>query len=1205
MMRWRFRIALGSTAETVCVYLFRWLRRCGQGQFWLVHECGSNFCALAHCSRGRCRKPGFAHRRVSSRYRSRITLRLTGQAAWIAGLCLFYSHAVASSHLQDAACTRQSRETSLILSPEERAFVIGQIANGKRLVRAVLVTQPGRSEEVAAKLTALDSQIVMREAEIDFLYVVMPIASIASVMGWSELTGFQLWTSGSNASTLRNLDASAAEPVRLAASAPSGRPPTARTPRDNPYTAGRATQALPFKTKHPTYDGRGVVIGSVEPVNPLAPVLQNAWSLQGERQPKLTKLTLVPPLNVTRTAIPEALPRPFAGQSAWQNTIEVGAIDDSVVFHGRSYALPVKALSGELRMTLFRGPQTEAELLNGILPSVPDFVVLWTLEAGRLWIAEVSATEFSKAISIPVPAEDHVAMAVPFGGEQTHTLFIAAQRATRSLGALIFPQATGGHGTMVASVAVGHDFLGGEMEGVAPGAQWQVAIPPEATAEEGGVFTPTPATDLRAWLSLFRDPGVDVLSNSAAFGFEGASRRLAQASHVDWQVLDRLLAKYPKTFLSAGGNLGPASLGIDHLPAVSDAVITVGAYTPRDTWQANFGLVPSRVHTPASYSQFGPAADGGFKPDLLALSGVFTAMEGNSYYYEAPHGYGISGGTSAATPHAAGHVALLVSAAKQAGIPYDPARLRVALFSTARFLDGVEARVQGHGLIQVEQAWEALQALRDFTPQAFATCAPVRTFWSAQLDIPHRGRGLYEVGWSPGERKTRELRITRTSGSTLPLAYAIRWRQAPVNGEQSSASSAQAFSSPVARVTLPLNQAVSLPVQIHVGPSGAYSAILDLVDPSTGWVVHSVMHTVIVAEPLTEHNGYTAKVTRSAPRPGQGLVFVNVPEGSTALRVRLQQRGGRNAILKVQMPNGQSPGWSVIEGRDYYDHTFASPMAGVWQLWVTHYDDMLPIHVDRKEDVNASATPFRMQVTAVRAAPLARSNGHEVAFVNRYAPVHGAKWVSPLPLGVLRSQHALLKPGLSPVSYDIDVAPGTEKLEVEIQAKAAANVSLLVFALSEGKRQAGLVMQDLSPGGHKRLALMAPAAGTYRVVLDGWGNIPAAGVAVDYHEAQYHPRYGRLRMKSKQNDLKPGDVKATAFEIDHGQSPAAENRLVAQVQLLAQDYRAMNEERLPGQPNWWLWTKAGQKPLRIESEPVVIASQTIDLTPSITRALPE
>lgn len=53
---------------------------------------------------------------------------------------------------------------------------------------------------------------------------------------------------------------------------------------------------------------------------------------------------------------------------------------------------------------------------------------------------------------------------------------------------------------------------------------------------------------------------------------------------------------------------------------------------------------------------------------------------------------------------------MLQSALKTKGIPYSPFSIKRALEQTAHFLDGVEVFVQGHGLIQVDRAFEHLAA---------------------------------------------------------------------------------------------------------------------------------------------------------------------------------------------------------------------------------------------------------------------------------------------------------------------------------------------------------------------------------------------------------------------------------------------------------------------------------------------------------------
>ena len=64
-------------------------------------------------------------------------------------------------------------------------------------------------------------------------------------------------------------------------------------------------------------------------------------------------------------------------------------------------------------------------------------------------------------------------------------------------------------------------------------------------------------------------------------------------------------------------------------------------------------------------------------------------------------------GTSMAAPQATGVGALLMSAAKQANVQRQPAQIRQALFSSARYLDSsrFQAYDQGLGLINVEAAW--------------------------------------------------------------------------------------------------------------------------------------------------------------------------------------------------------------------------------------------------------------------------------------------------------------------------------------------------------------------------------------------------------------------------------------------------------------------------------------------------------------------
>ena len=118
-----------------------------------------------------------------------------------------------------------------------------------------------------------------------------------------------------------------------------------------------------------------------------------------------------------------------------------------------------------------------------------------------------------------------------------------------------------------------------------------------------------------------------------------------------------------------------------------------------------------------------------------------------------------------ATPTAAGSVAMLISGAKQAGIGYDPYRIKYAVTRGARWVPHLRANTQGNGVISVAGAWDILRRL-DAGEQMVEIegRAPVRHPYSHMLATPHEGVGLYERdGWNVGDRGQRMITLTRTS----------------------------------------------------------------------------------------------------------------------------------------------------------------------------------------------------------------------------------------------------------------------------------------------------------------------------------------------------------------------------------------------------------------------------------------------------------
>jgi len=97
---------------------------------------------------------------------------------------------------------------------------------------------------------------------------------------------------------------------------------------------------------------------------------------------------------------------------------------------------------------------------------------------------------------------------------------------------------------------------------------------------------------VESWLALFRDPRVDLVTNSGGISFGEGRKPLADEGLVGWRIFERLVAKISKTFFAAAGNDGPQTK-IFNSAASSSAVITVGP-TRRLRLAANFGSRPLR-----------------------------------------------------------------------------------------------------------------------------------------------------------------------------------------------------------------------------------------------------------------------------------------------------------------------------------------------------------------------------------------------------------------------------------------------------------------------------------------------------------------------------------------------------------------------------------------------------------------------------------
>lgn len=223
----------------------------------------------------------------------------------------------------------------------------------------------------------------------------------------------------------------------------------------------------------------------------------------------------------------------------------------------------------------------------------------------------------------------HPALAAGFrGGDDS---WYDPWNATRS------PDDQNGHGTHTLATAVG-----GNSVGVAPGAQWVGCVNLDRNLGNPARYLdclqfmlapfPTggnPFTDGRP------ERAPQILTNSwgcpTIEGCDPGALRPATAA----------LAAAGIFVTVAAGNTGPSCGSVDDPPATYPDVFTVGAV--------------DRQRTVTDFSSRGPAPGGTVKPDLVAPgAGILSAMPDG--------GYATLDGTSMATPHVAGVVALMWSA---------------------------------------------------------------------------------------------------------------------------------------------------------------------------------------------------------------------------------------------------------------------------------------------------------------------------------------------------------------------------------------------------------------------------------------------------------------------------------------------------------------------------------------------------------------
>jgi hypothetical protein len=1053
-----------------------------------------------------------------------------------------------------------------MLSYIDRTLLIEYQLIGRQNVPLVIAVDPGRMAEVVRAIEASGGKVSSREDDIGYIYVLAPYKAVERLTQVSGIDAIQV-----DCNPVRSEAAEDAveKPKKTAT------PPDPFLQLDNPFTGEASTQASTLKTRHPTFDGRGATAGVVEPADPMLPSMKGALDSKGTPLPKFATYSLGTPVDaVGADAVAEG--------SYWQQTKAVTPdAQGRISFGGREYIIPKNISAKEWRICVRRPAEFQKKKQTA--------AVLWAVNSDRVWMLRGEELDFSKAPTAEVKQPFFPLITHAYNPKDKYDSRLWVFNVDKADRLLAFAGTYPSHPSMVASVIAGNGFLGSQAGGIAPAARL-------AVFSGAGHETMPSRNTAESTFAAFHDLSVDVVESSAAVGDSARE----DSSRVYELFADRLIRLTNKPFVKAVGNFGPSLGLVDEFNSSGD-VFSIGGFVPQETWRANEGFEPSSDITLAEYSGWGPAEDGGLKPDFLALTQTLSESSYSHSAYEEPYGlYTVSGGTSAAAPNAAGHLALLISAAKQSGVKYDAARLRAAIATTAKFLPNIPARVQGHGLIQVADAWEALRRASDWDPPVIVSTARVV---GPQETLSHRtGRGLLEMsGWTPGGSGDRELTVTRVSGPLVPVTYRLRWKES---------DAVAAFSSSLSQVILRLNQSVKIPVHIHVGEAGSYSAVLDLIDSRVNLVAHSMLSTVFVGQPLAAESGFSAKLTRTLERPGNSVVWVHVPEGLSALYLHVKRADGNDGgRLNVQDPTkrflpyslygssqGDTSGGTFVKGEAF--ETFTNPVPGLWQFYLQESSNFSGL---KPPGERLKSTEVIWEVTGTRIfskeEPSAElGTERSVAFTNAGSASVQAR-ITAMGIGSARDEEVLLQPGLQAQTFQVQVPAGATRLEVTSdQESPDATVGLYVYKAPEGPGKkfgdtktggdaTALLYYDPSGLRSKHWILESPKPGTYVIALDPL-KVAASGVKIRYRDVLYHPVFGTVNCDDSKGALGPSASKSATVHWRIAAKPADGRKSVVEVGFIDEDRGYSKVADTVGTPD---------QEKKLEIVPVPLATQILQI----------
>ena len=501
------------------------------------------------------------------------------------------------------------------------------------------------------------------------------------------------------------------------------------------------TGVATFAAQHPNYDGRGVLIAILDSgIDPTIPGLGltttgdrkilDLRDFSGEGRVALTRLTPVGDTVVIAG-------RRLGGFS------HVRSMDADGPWYGGSIAeLPL----GDPEAADLNADGDVSDTLLVVVTRAPDGWVLFadTNEDGSL--------RDDRAVHDYLVARETFGWAPAGAAPYVNLAVNLAEQDGLPILDLFFD--TSAHGSHVAGIAAGHDLYGVKgFDGVAPGAQL-IGLKIADNAQ-GGISRTGSMIRAMDYSIRFAESHRMPLVVNMSFGVGNEVEGQARIDH----LIDSSLAAHPGVvFTISAGNDGPglSTLGF---PGSATRIISVGALFPGVFLTAG-ASDPAPGNTIADFSARGGEMAG---PDIVTPGVAYSTVP------LWDRGGEREGGTSMASPHAAGLVARLVSGARQEGKSPSAWTIRQALMVTARPVDGATFVDEGTGLPDLPSAWAWLRARPDVPFVAVSTAGGTS---AAFID------GGLDSATSAGPRF-----VLRREGGKGPTALRFRssvpWLEAP------------------------------------------------------------------------------------------------------------------------------------------------------------------------------------------------------------------------------------------------------------------------------------------------------------------------------------------------------------------------------------------------------------------------------------------